>query len=85
MFPLFVIYTISLIAMFSHLILVTCFIVPTARASGWDDFTDNLATDLVGRAFPASHTSIGLTLRLPGSVNLSLWRETYNPVSLGIY
>ncbi|KAE8155760.1 hypothetical protein BDV40DRAFT_108163 [Aspergillus tamarii] len=32
--------------MFSHLILVTCFIVPTARASGWDDFTDNLATDL---------------------------------------
>ncbi|KAK6838724.1 hypothetical protein RU639_000093 [Aspergillus parasiticus] len=32
--------------MFSHLILVTCFIIPAARAGGWDDFTDNLATDL---------------------------------------
>ncbi|GMG32672.1 unnamed protein product [Aspergillus oryzae] len=32
--------------MFSHLILVTCFIIPAARAGGWDNFTDNLATDL---------------------------------------
>ncbi|KNG89952.1 hypothetical protein ANOM_001178 [Aspergillus nomiae NRRL 13137] len=32
--------------MFSHIVLVAGFIIPTVRASGWDNFTDNLATDL---------------------------------------
>lgn len=75
--------------MFSHLILVTCFIIPTARASGWDDFTDNLATDLVGCTFPRRFstipTSIGLTIKFPGTIDLSLWRKTHDPVSFGVY
>ncbi|KAE8382836.1 hypothetical protein BDV26DRAFT_252738 [Aspergillus bertholletiae] len=32
--------------MFSYILLVTYLIIPPARASGWDDFTNNLATDL---------------------------------------
>jgi hypothetical protein len=67
-----------------RIVLLLLALLPCASADSWDDFTNNLATDLVGNAANALKRAV-LTRDAAGTDTDAVWRASHQTISERIF